>query len=71
MLPDPQSSVFTINETSYTEPDNYEAAGINYLVAMMAACQNRNCMSIARCGGAANISTGEDDGSVWFLISDF
>ncbi|CAK7221283.1 hypothetical protein SBRCBS47491_004475 [Sporothrix bragantina] len=65
-LPDPQNYVFTINETLYTEPDTYQAAGINYMMAMMVASQNRNCTSIEACGGAVNITVGETLGLYGF-----
>lgn len=65
-LPDPRNFVFTINESLYTEPDTYQAAGINYMMAMMVASQNRNCTSIEACGGARNISTGETLGLYGF-----
>ena len=65
-LPEPRNYVFTINETLYTEPDTYQAAGINYMMAMMVASQNRNCTSIEACGGAANTTMGETLGLYGF-----
>ncbi|CAK7221238.1 hypothetical protein SCUCBS95973_004426 [Sporothrix curviconia] len=65
-LPDPQNYVFTINETLHTEPDTYQAAGINYMMAMMVASQNRNCTSIEACGGATNTTLGETLGLYGF-----
>ncbi|CAK7230650.1 hypothetical protein SEUCBS140593_007657 [Sporothrix eucalyptigena] len=65
-LPDPRNYVFTINETLYTEPDTYQAAGINYMMAMMVASKNRNCTSIEACGGTANTTLGETLGLYGF-----
>ncbi|KAF5870623.1 putative lipase 2 protein [Botrytis fragariae] len=61
-LPSPRNFVFTINESLYTEPDTYRAAGINWIMDMMIASKNRNCTSIVACGGGYNITNGETGG---------
>ncbi|CAN8097667.1 unnamed protein product [Discula destructiva] len=61
-LPEPKNYVFTINETLYTESDTHRAEGINWLMDMMIASKNRNCTSIAACGGAYDAMNGETGG---------
>ncbi|KAJ5622512.1 hypothetical protein N7528_005744 [Penicillium herquei] len=65
-LPEPRNYVFTINETLYTEPDTFRAEGINWLMDIMVASKNRNCTSIAACGGAADAMNGETGGIYGF-----
>jgi len=61
-LPNPQSYIFTINETFHTAPDTHRAEAINYLMDIMIASQARNCTSPQACGAASDILTGETSG---------